>query len=103
MKTLTEECSNKKTSVDSLKQRLNVAMKEKSQYEQMYQKTKEELDKKVCFCTFRRRFEYREQFSFLMLSPLFSLNQHELHITIDSTISLRETPDFVFTLMIVLY
>ncbi|XP_057640182.1 centlein isoform X5 [Chionomys nivalis] len=46
VKTLTEECSNKKISVDSLKQRLNVAMKEKSQYEQMYQKTKEELDKK---------------------------------------------------------
>ncbi|XP_038189607.1 centlein isoform X4 [Arvicola amphibius] len=46
VKTLTEECSNKKVSVDSLKQRLNVAMKEKSQYEQMYQKTKEELDKK---------------------------------------------------------
>ncbi|XP_050013389.1 centlein isoform X6 [Alexandromys fortis] len=46
VKTLTEECSNKKISVDSLKQRLNVAMKEKSQYEQMYQKTKEDLDKK---------------------------------------------------------
>ncbi|XP_073907862.1 centlein isoform X12 [Castor canadensis] len=46
VKTLTEECSNKKVSIDSLKQRLNVAVKEKSQYEQMYQKTKEELDKK---------------------------------------------------------
>ncbi|XP_040613140.1 centlein isoform X2 [Mesocricetus auratus] len=46
VKTLTEECSNKKVSVDSLKQRLNVAVKEKSQYEQMYQKTKEELEKK---------------------------------------------------------
>ncbi|XP_012576986.1 PREDICTED: centlein isoform X5 [Condylura cristata] len=46
VKTLTEECSNKKVSVDSLKQRLGVAIKEKSQYEQMYQKTKEELEKK---------------------------------------------------------
>ncbi|XP_003782916.1 centlein isoform X1 [Otolemur garnettii] len=46
IKTLTEECSNKKVSIDSLKQRLNVAVKEKSQYEQMYQKTKEELEKK---------------------------------------------------------
>ncbi|XP_028609465.1 centlein isoform X1 [Grammomys surdaster] len=46
VKTLTEECSNKKISVDSLKQRLNVAVKEKSRYEQMYQKTKEELEKK---------------------------------------------------------
>ncbi|XP_031233652.1 centlein isoform X2 [Mastomys coucha] len=46
VKSLTEECSNKKVSVDSLKQRLNVAVKEKSQYEQMYLKTKEELEKK---------------------------------------------------------
>uniref|UniRef100_A0A2K5CHK7 Centlein n=1 Tax=Aotus nancymaae TaxID=37293 RepID=A0A2K5CHK7_AOTNA len=46
VKTLTEECSNKKVSIDSLKQRLNVAVKEKSQYEQMYQKSKEELGKK---------------------------------------------------------
>ncbi|KAM5258038.1 centlein isoform 10-T11 [Hipposideros larvatus] len=46
VKTLTEECSNKKISIDSLKQRLSVAVKEKSQYEQMYQKTKEELEKK---------------------------------------------------------
>ncbi|XP_053428048.1 centlein isoform X1 [Nycticebus coucang] len=46
IKTLTEECSNKKVSIDSLKQRLNVAVKEKSQYDQMYQKTKEELEKK---------------------------------------------------------
>ncbi|KAF6123706.1 centlein [Phyllostomus discolor] len=46
VKTLTEECSNKKVSIDSLKQRLSVAVKEKSQYEQMYQKTKEELEKK---------------------------------------------------------
>ncbi|KFO30446.1 Centlein [Fukomys damarensis] len=46
VKTLTEECSNKKVLIDSLRQRLNVAVKEKSQYEQMYQKTKEELEKK---------------------------------------------------------
>ncbi|XP_074186446.1 centlein isoform X2 [Rhinolophus sinicus] len=46
VKTLTEECLNKKVSIDSLKQRLSVAHKEKSQYEQMYQKTKEELEKK---------------------------------------------------------
>nr|XP_055158539.1 centlein isoform X4 [Nyctereutes procyonoides] len=46
VKTLTEECSNKKVSIDSLKQRLSVAVKEKSQYEKMYQKTKEELEKK---------------------------------------------------------
>ncbi|XP_077621191.1 centlein isoform X2 [Crocuta crocuta] len=46
VKTLTEECSNKKVSIDSLKQRLSVAVKEKSQFEQMYQKTKEELEKK---------------------------------------------------------
>ncbi|XP_008587741.1 PREDICTED: centlein-like [Galeopterus variegatus] len=52
VKTLTEECSNKKVSIDSLKQRLNVAGKEKSQYEQMYQKTKEELEKKDLKLTF---------------------------------------------------
>ncbi|XP_004838518.1 centlein [Heterocephalus glaber] len=46
VKTLTEECSNKKVLIDSLRQRLNVAIKEKSQYEQMYQKTKEQLEKK---------------------------------------------------------
>ncbi|XP_032979987.1 centlein [Rhinolophus ferrumequinum] len=46
VKTLTEECFNKKVSIDSLKQRLSVAHKEKSRYEQMYQKTKEELEKK---------------------------------------------------------
>ncbi|ETE72375.1 Centlein, partial [Ophiophagus hannah] len=46
-KALTEDCSNKKISIDSLKQRLNVATKEKTQYEQMYQRTKEDLEKKV--------------------------------------------------------
>ncbi|KAM6170446.1 centlein isoform 1-T1 [Rhynchocyon petersi] len=46
VKSLTEECSNKKVSIDSLKQRLSVAVKEKSQYEQMYHRTKDELEKK---------------------------------------------------------
>ncbi|XP_032070227.1 centlein isoform X3 [Thamnophis elegans] len=45
-KALTEDCSNKKISIDSLKQRLNVATKEKTQYEQMYHRTKEDLEKK---------------------------------------------------------
>ncbi|NXE37706.1 CNTLN protein, partial [Ptilorrhoa leucosticta] len=36
----------KKASIDSLKQRFNAAMKEKSQYEQMYHKAKDELEKK---------------------------------------------------------
>ncbi|XP_033928896.1 centlein isoform X2 [Melopsittacus undulatus] len=45
-KTLAEDCLNKKTSIDSLKQKLNVATKEKSQYEQMYHKAKDELEKK---------------------------------------------------------
>ncbi|XP_059958066.1 centlein isoform X3 [Mesoplodon densirostris] len=52
VKTLTEECSNKKVSINSLKQRLSVAVKEKSQYEQMYQRTKEELEKKDLKLTF---------------------------------------------------
>jgi predicted nuclease with TOPRIM domain len=69
VKSLTEECSNKKVSVDSLKQRLNVAVKEKSQYEQMYQKTKEELEKKVW--SERPELDLNEmmQFLSLMLSP----------------------------------
>ncbi|NXV82820.1 CNTLN protein, partial [Atlantisia rogersi] len=46
VKALTEECSNKKASIDSLKQRLHVATKEKSQYEEMYHKAKDELEKK---------------------------------------------------------
>nr|XP_013811884.1 PREDICTED: centlein [Apteryx mantelli mantelli] len=46
VKALTEDCSNKKTSIDSLKQRLNVATKEKSQYEQLYNKAKDDLEKK---------------------------------------------------------
>ncbi|NXE92179.1 CNTLN protein, partial [Menura novaehollandiae] len=37
---------DKKTSIDSLKQRLNVATKEKSQYVEMYHKAKDELEKK---------------------------------------------------------
>ncbi|XP_068090482.1 centlein [Hyperolius riggenbachi] len=46
VKATTEECAQKKTSIDSLKQRLNVITKEKSQYEQMYYKITEELEKK---------------------------------------------------------
>ncbi|NWU83725.1 CNTLN protein, partial [Onychorhynchus coronatus] len=46
VKALAEDCSGKKTSIDLLKQRLNVATKEKSQYEQMYHKAKDELEKK---------------------------------------------------------
>ncbi|XP_019326301.1 PREDICTED: centlein [Aptenodytes forsteri] len=46
VKALAGDCLNKKTSIDSLKQRLNVATKEKSQYEQMYHKAKDELEKK---------------------------------------------------------
>ncbi|KFP84319.1 Centlein [Acanthisitta chloris] len=46
VKALAEDCSSKKTSIDSLKQRLNVATKEKCQYEQMYHKAKNELEKK---------------------------------------------------------
>ncbi|NXH49132.1 CNTLN protein, partial [Dicaeum eximium] len=37
---------DKKASIDSMKQRLNVAMKEKSQYEQMYHKAKDDLEEK---------------------------------------------------------
>ncbi|XP_039585940.1 centlein [Passer montanus] len=37
---------DKKASIDSMKQRFNVAMKEKSQYEQMYHKAKDDLEKK---------------------------------------------------------
>lgn len=78
VKALTEECSNKKVSVDSLKQRLNVAVKEKSQYEQMYQKTKEELEKKVCFQAFRWRSKCSDTVLIFNAITLFSLNQYEL-------------------------
>ncbi|NXI78806.1 CNTLN protein, partial [Rhipidura dahli] len=37
---------DKKASIDSLKKRFNVAVKEKSQYEQMYHKAKDDLEKK---------------------------------------------------------
>ncbi|KFO86503.1 Centlein, partial [Buceros rhinoceros silvestris] len=46
VKALAADCLNKKTSIDSLKQRLNVATEEKSNYEQMYHKAKDELKKK---------------------------------------------------------
>ncbi|KAL9822667.1 LOW QUALITY PROTEIN: centlein [Geothlypis trichas] len=38
--------NDKKASIDSMKQRFNVAMKDKSQYEQMYHKAKADLEKK---------------------------------------------------------
>ncbi|NXG43180.1 CNTLN protein, partial [Psilopogon haemacephalus] len=46
VKSLAEDCLNKKSSIDSLKQRLNEATKEKSEYEQMYHKAKDELKEK---------------------------------------------------------
>ncbi|XP_063311314.1 centlein [Pelobates fuscus] len=46
VKALTEECSHKKTSIDSLKQRLSVVTKEKTQYDQMYHKAKDDLERK---------------------------------------------------------
>ncbi|XP_030050087.1 centlein isoform X2 [Microcaecilia unicolor] len=47
VRALAEDVSNKKTSIDSLKQRLIIAAKEKSQYEQMYYKAKEDLEKEM--------------------------------------------------------
>lgn len=47
VKTLTEEATNRKAFTDSLKRRLSVATKEKSQYETTCQDLKEGLDKKV--------------------------------------------------------
>ncbi|XP_016279754.2 centlein [Monodelphis domestica] len=46
VKTLTEDCSGKKIANDSLKQMLNAATREKSHYEKMYLKAKDELEKK---------------------------------------------------------
>ncbi|KFU88678.1 Centlein, partial [Chaetura pelagica] len=46
VKALAEDCLNKKTSIYSLKQRLDVVTREKSQYEEMYHKAKDELEKK---------------------------------------------------------
>nr|XP_032824866.1 centlein isoform X2 [Petromyzon marinus] len=47
VKSLTEEASGRKVALDSMKQRLNVATKAKGEYEQLYQRAKEELDKKT--------------------------------------------------------
>nr|XP_033776430.1 centlein isoform X2 [Geotrypetes seraphini] len=47
VRTLAEDDSKKKTSIDSLKQRLNMVAKGKSQYEQMYYKAKEDLEKEM--------------------------------------------------------
>uniref|UniRef100_A0A4X2K6C1 Centlein n=1 Tax=Vombatus ursinus TaxID=29139 RepID=A0A4X2K6C1_VOMUR len=46
VKALTEDCTNKKTAIVALKQMLNVVTKEKSHYEQMCIKTKDELERK---------------------------------------------------------
>ncbi|NWU97299.1 CNTLN protein, partial [Upupa epops] len=46
VKALTADCLNKKTSIDSLKERLNIATKEKAQFEAEYHKAKDELEKK---------------------------------------------------------
>ncbi|XP_037619857.1 centlein [Sebastes umbrosus] len=46
VKTLSEEATNRKALVDSLKRRLNVAATEKSQYEASCKKLKEDLEKK---------------------------------------------------------
>ncbi|KAG8595304.1 hypothetical protein GDO81_001485 [Engystomops pustulosus] len=46
LKAITEECSQKKTSIDSLKMRLSIISKEKTKYEQMYYKIRDDLDKK---------------------------------------------------------
>lgn len=47
VKTLSEEASNRKALIESLKRRLNVATTEKSQYEASCAKLKEDLEKKV--------------------------------------------------------
>ncbi|XP_074053664.1 centlein [Macrotis lagotis] len=46
VKALTEDCANKKTAIVALKQMLNVVTKERSHYEQMYRKAKDELERK---------------------------------------------------------
>lgn len=47
VKTLSEEATNRKALIESLKRRLNVATKEKSQHEASSTKLKEDLEKKV--------------------------------------------------------
>lgn len=47
VKALTEEATNRKALIESLKRRLNVATTEKSQYETSCTKLKEDLGKKV--------------------------------------------------------
>jgi len=46
-KTFSEEATNRKALVESLKRRLHVATTEKSQYETSCKKLKEDLEKKV--------------------------------------------------------
>lgn len=47
VKALTEEATNRKALIESLKRRLNVATAEKSQYETSCAKLKEDMGKKV--------------------------------------------------------
>lgn len=47
VKTLSEEATNRKALIESLKRRLNVATTDKSQYETSCAKLKEDLEKKV--------------------------------------------------------
>lgn len=47
VKVLSEEASNRKAFIESLKRRLNVATTEKNQYEASCTKLKEDLEKKV--------------------------------------------------------
>lgn len=47
VKSLSEEATNRKALIDSLKRRLSVATTEKSQYETSCSKLKEDLEKKV--------------------------------------------------------
>lgn len=47
VKTLSEEATNRKSLIESLKRRLNVTTGEKSQYEASCTKLKEDVEKKV--------------------------------------------------------
>lgn len=47
VKTLSEEATNRKALIESLKRRLNVATTEKNQHEASSTKLKEDLEKKV--------------------------------------------------------
>lgn len=81
VKTLTEEATNRKALIESLKRRLNVATTEKSQYEASCTKLKEDLEKKVgcvflsvemCIC----KYVLRSTSPKVILPPFFTLNNH---------------------------